>query len=336
MSRGGGLSELAAQLYDDTLFHGATFADLEREGSPSITVGATELSTGSRVVFAQQNFDVMCADLSSFKLSRAAAASSAVPVLLSPLTINNYGGTCGYQQPDWLRNFAESTAPPRPAGRILNRLRELKKLDNAVDDPYFHLVDGGVSDNLGLRGILDFMETFEALRSKGHKTPLDHVRRVIIFVVNSVSTPSTRWNRSENPPGKVAILLKAAGVPIDRYANESVELLRDIDARWTSLRALRQSQALNKTSDAALVPILNAPNADIYVIDVSFQMLKNEAERNYLNDLPTSFALPRPAVNRLRAAAASIILDSPDVRAVLKEAGAHLEQPNSINAADHK
>src|SRR5581483_9246059 len=88
MTKGWGLSELAAQLYDEILFHDATFADMERGDSPAIAVGATELSTGARVVFTQQNFDVMCADLESFKLSRIAAASSAVPVVLSPLTIN--------------------------------------------------------------------------------------------------------------------------------------------------------------------------------------------------------------------------------------------------------
>src|SRR5258706_8012113 len=104
MSRGWGVSELAAQLYDEILFHGATYADLNHEGVPAIAVGPTELSTGSRAGFTQQNFDVMAADLDSFKLSRAAAASSAVPVVLSPLTINNYGGTCGYQEPDWLRH----------------------------------------------------------------------------------------------------------------------------------------------------------------------------------------------------------------------------------------
>src|SRR5262245_31930588 len=65
MSKGWGVSELAAQLYDEILFHGATFADLEHDGVPAIAVGATELSTGSRVVFTQQNFDVMCADLRS-------------------------------------------------------------------------------------------------------------------------------------------------------------------------------------------------------------------------------------------------------------------------------
>jgi len=327
MSKGWGVSELAAQLYDEILFHGATFADLEHDGVPAIAVGATELSTGSRVVFTQQNFDVMCADLESFRLSRAAAASSAVPVVLSPLTINNYGGTCGYEEPDWLRHFAESAAPPRPAGRILKRLAELRELDNAVEDPYFHLVDGGVSDNLGLRGILDFTETFEALRGTGHKTPLDHVRRVIIFVVNSVSTPSTRWNTSENPPGTVSILMKAAGVPIDRYANESVELLRDIDARWTALRTIRGAIGVTKSKDPVLNYVVNGPDADIHVIDVSFQALKNKAEREYLNHLPTSFSLPREAVDRLRAAAESIVLESPDLREVLKVERASILDP---------
>ena len=327
MSKGWGLSEMAAQLYDEILFHGATFADLEREGVPAIAVGATELSTGSRVVFTQQNFDVMCADLKSFKLSRAAAASSAVPVVLSPLTINNYGGTCGYQEPDWLRHFAESTTPPRPAGRILKRLQELRELDNAAEDPYFHLVDGGVSDNLGLRGILDFMETFEALRGTGQPTPLDHVRRVIIFVVNSVSLPSTDWNAIEDPPGSLTILTKAAGVPIDRYANESVELLRDIDARWTALRTIRNSVSFTKSKDPVLNYVVNAPNADIHVIDVSFHALKDKTERDYLNGLPTSFALPREAVDRLRTAASRIILESPDARAVLQIAGARIVEP---------
>ena len=327
MSRGWGRTELAAQLYDEILFHGATFKDLEHEGVPAIAVGATELTTGSRVVFTQQNFDVMCADLESFPLSRAAAASSAVPVVLSPLTINNYGGTCGYKEPDWLRRFAESATPPRPAGRILKRLQELRELDDAAEDPYFHLVDGGVSDNLGLRGILDFMETFEALRGTGHATPLDHVRRVIIFVVNSVSSPSTRWNTSENPPGTISILLKAAGVPIERYANESVELLRDIDARWTALRTIRNSASFANRKDPVLNYVLNAPDADIHVIDVSFQALHDKSEREYLNELPTSFVLPRQAVDRLRAAASAIVLDSPDLRAVLKAEGGSIRDP---------
>ena len=317
-SSGWGRSELAAQLYDEILFHDATFADLERAGGPVIAVGATELTTGARVVFLPQNFDIMCADLSSIKLSRAAAASSAVPVALSPVTIDNYGGHCGYREPAWLRAFADQRNPPRPAGRILKRLEELEQLDDASEDRYFHLVDGAVSDNLGLRGVLDFLEAFEALRLAGRPTPLDHLRRILIFVVNSASSPSFDWNEKESSPGAVSILVKAAGVPVDRYANESIELLRDIDARWTAQRAIRDSAAFDKARDPTVGWVANAPNADIYAIEVSFRVLTDKKERDYFNQLPTSFALPADAVDRLRAAAKRIILESPDFQQMLK------------------
>ncbi|MCP3706309.1 patatin-like phospholipase family protein [Paraburkholderia sp. CNPSo 3274] len=145
-------SEIAAKLYDEVLFNNATFAELEDKGGPMIAVSATELTTGSRIVFLQQNFDVMCADLGPVKLSRAAAASSAVPVALAPITINNYGGTCGYEEPEWSHALAQSDRAQRSASRILNRLADLREIVDAQQNPYFHLVDGGVSDNLGLKG----------------------------------------------------------------------------------------------------------------------------------------------------------------------------------------
>jgi NTE family protein len=317
-STGWGRSELAAQLYDEILFNSATFADLYRADGPMIAVSATELSTGSRIVFVPQNFDVMCADLRPIRLSRAAAASSAVPVVLSPITINNYGGSCDYQRPAWLRNFADLPNPPRPAARALNRMQELQSLDNGVEDPYFHLVDGGISDNLGLRSVLDVLETYEALHEAGQPTPLDHIKRIIIFVVNSLSIPSTKWNKSDNSPGTIDVLIKSAGVPIDRYSGEMVEQLKDIDARWNALRRIRDSAAFAKDKDPEMTEILNAPNADIYVIDVSFKALQDNSERNYLNQLPTSFTLPNEAVDRLRAAARTLILSSPDLHRALK------------------
>src|SRR5262252_2454780 len=82
LSPGWGRSELAANYYDEILFDGKTFADLKREG-PQIFVGATDLSEGTRIVFNSANFDVLCADLNKIRLARAAAASSAVPVVLS-------------------------------------------------------------------------------------------------------------------------------------------------------------------------------------------------------------------------------------------------------------
>jgi NTE family protein len=326
-STGWGRSELAAQLYDQILFNGATFSDLYGAGGPLIAVSATDLATGARIVFIPRNFDVMCADLRPIRLSRAAAASSAVPVVLSPITINNYGGSCGYQRPPWLQAFANLAKPPRPAARALNRLEELQALDNAVEDPYFHLVDGGISDNLGLCSVLDVLETYEALHEAGQPTPLDQTRKIIIVVVNSLSTPSTKWNRSEDPPGTVDVLIKSAGVPIDRYSGEMVEQLKDIDARWHTLHQIRDSAAFAKDKDPAMSEIVNAPNADIYVVDVSFKALKDRRERDYLNQLPTSFHLPDEAVDRLRGAARTLILTSPDLDQALRDEGARIIKP---------
>ena len=89
MSAGWGRSELAAQYYDEILFNGATFADLKRKNAPFIVASATDLSSGSRFVFNQRLFNVLCSDLNAVPLSRAAAASSAVPHVRRPPSPQN-------------------------------------------------------------------------------------------------------------------------------------------------------------------------------------------------------------------------------------------------------
>jgi NTE family protein len=63
------------------------------------------------------------------------------------------------------------------------------------------------------------------------------------------------------------------------------------------------------------------PDIEIYPIDVSFQALDDQAEFEYLNDLPTSFVLSDEAVDRLRAAAGKIIVNSPEFQRLLKDTG---------------
>ena len=319
-----GRSELAAQVYDKFLFHGATFADLDRGRGPLIAVMATDISTGSRLIFDQAFFDIICSDVDSVPLSRAAAASSSVPVILSPVTLNNYGGTCNYRKPDWAAHFSDSLTTPRPAARALRRLKELSSYDDSVHRPFIHLVDGGISDNLGLRGVLDIIESFEAVHTLGQPTPLDHVRRIVIVVVNAKSSPEIAWAESPAAPGSIALLVQATGVPIEAYSSDTVELLRDIQARWRSQRKIRDSAALSGDPDSVLTEAKHAPDTDLYVIDVSFQALEDKKEFEYLNNLPTSFVLPAEAVDRLRAAAGTIILASPEFQRLLKDAGARV------------
>ena len=165
-----------------------------------------------------------------------------------------------------------------------------------------------------MRGVLDALEILEALHEAGMPTPLDSTRRIIVFVANSLSSPPTKWDESYSPPRTVDILLKSAGTPIDAFSYETIELLRDTAARWQTLRMIRNSPAYAANKDPKVAAALRVPTAEIYAIDVSFSALKDKAEFDYLNLQPTTF-------DRLRAAAGTIILDSPEFKRLLNDVG---------------
>jgi NTE family protein len=323
-----GRAETAAKLYDEILFHGATFDDLDKGDGPFVVVSATDIASGGRVGFNQGVFDVLCSNVNGVPVSRAATASSAVPVAFSPITLNNYGGTCNFSLPSFVKAFADAATAPRPAARSIAHLQDLMSYQDGARRPYVHLLDGGLSDNLGMRAILETLEDMEALTTLGEPTPLDHVRRIIVFIVNSRSSPRTDWYEKEHPPGTIPVLINAAGVPIDHYSYDTVESMKDTIARWQAMRKLRESAAFASNKDPEIAKLISSPDIDLYAIDVSFAALKDQAERDYLNDLPTSFVLPPEAIDRLRAAAKTLIRESPDFKRLLKDAGARIvDQP---------
>src|SRR5438046_8965164 len=93
-----GRIELAEELYDREIFREKTFSNLiDRAHRPFLMLNATDISMGSQFTFIQDQFDLLCSDLSGVHVARAVAASSNFPVAFTPLTINNYAGTCDYR-----------------------------------------------------------------------------------------------------------------------------------------------------------------------------------------------------------------------------------------------
>src|SRR4030095_7661939 len=146
-------------------------------------------------------------------------------------TSNNYGGRCNSVAPYWVRQFEHPDNRVRPAGRTMQRLRETRAFQDGANRPFLHLVDGGLSDNLRARSVRESLEEMEAGVALRGSARIARIKRIAVFVVNSLSVPRTEWDRSERPPNDLEILLKATGVPIDRYSLEGVALLRDIVQR---------------------------------------------------------------------------------------------------------
>ena len=133
-----GRSELAAEFYDEILFNGATFGDLDRGDGPFIVASATDISTGGRVSFNQNVWNVLCSDLNAVRLSRAAAASSAVPVVLSPDHDQQLRRHLQLRPlPAWVKLFTRSANPPRPAARAIRELRMLDALRRQRASPLY-------------------------------------------------------------------------------------------------------------------------------------------------------------------------------------------------------
>jgi NTE family protein len=315
-----GRSELAAEYYDEILFENATFGDLLDKPGPVAVATGTDLSTGSRLAFYQNDFDLLCSDLNKVRLSRAAATSSAVPVALSPVTLNNYGGTCGYRYPAWVDVVANPETRARPTARAYQRYREMQEFQNSQDRPYIHLVDGGVSDNIGVRAVMEALEELAASSEFRGEIGFGDYRRIVLLVVNSRSSPRTDWDRSESPPGFVVQLLQSAGVPIDRYSFETVETMKDRAEVFMWKRDLKVARArlggmTESQAEASLPPLT------VQVVAVSFDAISDPKERAHFMNLPTSFVLPPEDVDRLREVAGRLLRESAEYKEIVRDFG---------------
>jgi len=144
-------SDLAADYYDELLFEHKTFQDFMTADSPLIAINATNIALRSQFTFIGAEFMPICADLLSYPVSRAVTASSAVPGAFSSIILKNYAGTCGYQLPEWATKALDER-------QVNTRRYHLAKILSDYQDteaqPYIHLLDGGISDNLGIRVII--------------------------------------------------------------------------------------------------------------------------------------------------------------------------------------
>jgi NTE family protein len=174
--------DLAAEYYDKHIFGGRTYADLlKRRQRPYLVVNATEMDLGARFDFTQERFDPICSDLQAVTIGRAVAASSAFPVLLTPITLRNFAGTCGYREPEWVANALEDYAVNQRRYRSALELRAYV----SGERPYLQLMDGGIADNIGLRAMLQAMSSTDSEFSVLRLMNRGKVKRVAVIAVNA-------------------------------------------------------------------------------------------------------------------------------------------------------
>src|SRR5262245_27158595 len=318
-----GRSDLAAEYYDGLLFHGAALGDLLQGDGPAILINATDMTLSARFTFDQEQFDLLCSDTMRFPIARAVAASSAVPIALSPVTLVNYAARgCG-ESPNWVR---EEIGRGYSSSRLHQEALRIAEYRAAPVDSYVHLLDGALADNLGLRSTIEKSIEAGGYGRLTERAGFTRFRRVAFLVINAQTESIREWTRSASPPSTLDVLTSASTVTLNRYNYETVDLFRQsldrlaADIRDTRCRASAGSNPASNCGDVAA-----------HLIEISFAQHPDPAERTYLNELPTTLALSPEQVERTINAARTIIAASPEFQALLRDLAQLAEADSKVD-----
>ena len=290
----------------DDVYRGMTYGELRRSRPwPHLLVTATDLTTGAPFEFTPEQFTVICSDLDTVPLSFAVAASSSVPLLLSPMTVRNYGGSC---------NDA-TQARPKPAlhrnlsARMLRMIADSYR--NAQQRPYIHLVDGGLADNLGVRGLVDHTIASGSLNESFHNLPSGSVHRIVLIVVNSERDTADHIDDSDRVPGTIQVLDSLIFGAGSRWTEETTEIVNDAARR--AGEEIRQARGRKESPFA--------PDAEIFVINVRLRDFGDEEQRNTMLHVPTAFEILPVHSRQLQEAGRAQLRASPEFQRLRRSLG---------------
>ena len=292
-----GKADMAADYYDKILFDNAMFADMFRPDAPVVVINSTDLATGLRFPFSRGFFDALCVDFYQYPVSRAVTASSAVPGLFSPITIKNHGGSCGFEPPSWL---AEAAGEVKSSNRKLQAQALTGYLDSQKR-PWLFLVDGGVADNLGLRDFYNLFDLTGNIQATLNSINHGDVRQILIISVDAHSRPPKKWTFKRANPSLFQVLDSVSSVQIERYSLDTIIIVRDAFER-----------------EVAELTTAGHP-VTFHFIEVSFEGVSNEDDRNRLYNIGTNFDLSDEEVDLLVASARQALRQSADYQDFLVE-----------------
>ena len=152
-------SDVLADFFADKLYGETTYAQIldlykNDKRQPYVILNATDLGHETGFAFTQGQFDLLCSDLSRYRLADAVAASANFPLAFSATGLRNYSN-CEAQHsdawkadgpPQWIAHYDRfDTLQSRAANAFqLPELRQARRAKSYIDpdprDKYIHLL----------------------------------------------------------------------------------------------------------------------------------------------------------------------------------------------------
>jgi NTE family protein len=303
----GALNE-SAQLqswFDENLFDSATFRDVFRRGRPRLLINASDIYNRTPFVYNQDTFAALCSDLSRYPLSEAVAASAAVPLVFAPVVITNYADKCSYATPPWAQRAIRNANAPS----VLRANAEAVQRYRAKSDVQFvKLMDGGLTDNLGLTGFM-----LERLSASQPYEPLTEreglkMKRMLFVVVDAGRPPGGDWGKNVKT-GASDLIQAVADTAVDANVRNTYDTfaanLRDWNRDLIDWRCRQPAERV-----AAMIGEgrpWNCRDVVFHVAKVTFDQMPDPVTRQELEKIPTRFTLPEKSIDLLLDSAGQIL-----------------------------
>lgn len=305
-----GTNDEMARIYDELLFQGADYGELADLGRPFLGVQATDFANEEPFVFGQDTFDWICSDITTLPVSRAVAASNGFPILFSPISLRNYAhdddNAC--RRPPWVDRYL--TIPDE-----LSRRRQLARLASSYLDKrseaYVHLLDGGVSDNLALRGLIQMMAPTAEEAALPHES-LNRLRHVLVVSVDGQAEPDRQLTDVPYLDSVFRVVGAVTSTAIDRYGFETLIHAREMTRRLAQGLAQRDcpKDELGQPSACRMI--------DDHFAHVSLSDLADDERRSALAAIPTGLTIEGGDVDALIEAGRDAVLCDADMRDFFK------------------
>ncbi|RTZ60286.1 MAG: hypothetical protein DSZ32_03915 [Gammaproteobacteria bacterium] len=266
-----GRSEAMVNYLDGLLFSGHGVDELLDDSGPKVEISASDLASGNQFTFSEQGLSSICSDPRSIPVARAITASSAVPLLYSPIRLNNYAAYCSVSDP--ARHADGKIAfPPR--------------------QQFVHLADGGLTDNTGLRPFLQKVKQYGGVQNMLEHEGRKSTKRIILLYVDASVTPDPKSGLDSQPMSAKSVIKAATKTMMRQYSKATLSQVRQALSDWTIEMARRGKPVTYE------------------LIHLSFSKLTS-AQEQYFNRVPTNFALSDEHVSELLAAGARLVRAEP-------------------------
>lgn len=285
--------DLVADDLSHNLFQQKTFADMGSDHLPYVILNASDLNNATTFSFTQQQFDFLCSDLSNYPVANAVMASSSVPGIFAPISLRNFSD-CPQRHQPWVDDaLNQKSHLPRnyAVARAVDRYSQPDRM------PILRLVDGGVTDNLGVRGSMmsPVTQYGDVPNMAGAFSPeeLRRVKQVLVIVTNAQTYPEYTWSLEGKDPGLLQTLEASSQAALGTLNNETVSVAKRDFLQWAD-------------------HVNTQRGADAHQVEVNFSVLtfdqvKNKEERATFDAMPTTFHLQPEQVDALRQLSGNLL-----------------------------